>query len=306
MKKLILALALAGTFSAPTALFAQDEPGAEQPKSQQEMLEELHKLMKKASDEMGELEQELAKASLDSPKADVIAARIQELKKKMEEGKLEDMPEGLRKWVEENPEEVAKATGKSNEEVKKIAESSDDLAELLKKNPELLKKLAENGETIDSIIERQHSAEKKIEETLKKQGEASELARQKVDESLEMAHDIKAKGQGKGQGQPKNDKGQKTKDPREGKEEGQNPTDKPTKGAEEGYQPGEGEMDPDHKAEEYKRGEGKGFQADKVGKDMGDGAGSDEKNEPSKYKGFWEKFNRETQKKLAERKKDGE
>lgn len=305
MKKLILALVLAGTFAAPTAMFAQEAgPEGEQPKSQQEMLAELHKLMKKASEEMGELEKELAKASLDSPKADVIAARIEALTKQMKEGKLEDMPEGLQKWVKDNPEEVAKATGKSNEEIKKIAESSDELSELLSKNPELLKKLAENGSTMESILDKQHSAEKKIEETLKKQEDAAEAARAKVNDSLEMAHDIKAKGQGQGQGQPKNDGSQKTKDPRDGKEQGQNQTDKPSKGAEEGYQPGEGEMDPNNQAEEYERGEGKGFQADKQGKDMGNGASSDDKSAPSKYKGFWEKFNKETQKKVAERKKE--
>ena len=36
---------------------------------------------------------------------------------------------------------------------------------------------------------------------------------------------------------------------------------------------------------------------------MGNGAGSSgDTNEPSKYKGFWEKFTREMQKKIKERK----
>ena len=91
MKKLMLAIAMAGLIAAPAALHAQDggkgeggewggESGKEGEakeggKSVDEMIAELHKLMKKASDEMGELENELAKASLDSPKADVIAER---------------------------------------------------------------------------------------------------------------------------------------------------------------------------------------------------------------------------------------
>src|SRR5690606_9614378 len=141
MKKLILTLAVAGLFSAPVSLFAQEGPEGEKPaKSEQEMLEELHKLMKKASEEMGELENELAKASLDSPKADVIAERIKKLSEAMKQGKLDDLPEGLRKQIQENPEEAAKATGKSAEEIKQIAESSEELTELLRKNPELLKK----------------------------------------------------------------------------------------------------------------------------------------------------------------------
>ena len=319
MKKLILALAMAGMFAAPTALFAQESEGGEwggesgkegeaKPgKSVDEMIAELHKLMKKASDEMGALEGELAKASLDSPKADVIAERVKKLRESMEEGKLDDLPEGLRKEIQDNPEEVAKATGKSNEEVKKIAESSEELTDLLRKNPELLKKLSESESTMDSILRKQQTAEKKLEETLKKQGEAADEAKKKLDDSLELAHDIKAKsqGQGQGQGKPKNDKSQETKDPKsgEGKPQG-GETKKPSKGAEEGYQPGEGEMDSDHKVEEYERGKGDGFQADKKNKDMKDGASSDEKREPGKYKNFWEKFNREVTKKTEERKKD--
>jgi len=111
MKKLMLALALSGLLAAP-AFAQEEEPPKAEGKSVEEMIAELHKLMKKASDEMGELETELAKASLDSPKADVIAERMERVRKMMEEGKLEEMPEGLRKHIEENPEETAKATGK--------------------------------------------------------------------------------------------------------------------------------------------------------------------------------------------------
>ncbi|MCB9931966.1 MAG: hypothetical protein H6841_00930 [Planctomycetes bacterium] len=307
MKKLILSLAVAGLFSAPVSLFAQEGPEGEQPaaKSPQEMLEELHKLMKKASEEMGELENELAKASLDSPKADVIAERIKKLTEAMKQGKLDELPEGLRKQIQDNPEEAAKATGKSKEEIKQIAESSEELTELLRQNPELLKKLAESESTMESVLEKQQSAEQKLAETLKKQQEAAEAARTKVDESLEMAHDIKAKSQGgQGQGQPKNDGKQKTQDPREQGEKQNGNNKKPTKGAEEGYQPGEGEMKPEDKVEEYERGKDAGFQAEKAGKDMGDGASSDDRRAPDKYKGFWEKFNRETRKKVDERKKE--
>lgn len=299
MKKLILAIAVSGLLGAP--LMAQEVE--ESAKTPQEMMEELHKLMKKASDEMGELEEELAKASLDSPKADVVATRIEEIRKKMAEGKLDELPEGLRKYIEENPEAVAKELGKSEEEVKDISKSSEELAELLKKNPELLKKLAENQETMESIVRRQHEAEKKLEETLKKQQDSADQAKKKVDESLELAHAIKQQGQGQGQGQPKNDKSQSSNDPRN---QGEKPGDQknPSKGAEDQYKPGEGEMDRNDQTEEYERGQGDGFQADKKGKDMGDGASNEGTAEPSKYKGFWKKWNEESRKKSAERKSD--
>ena len=297
MKKLILSLAFAGIIGAP-ALAAQE---AEAPaKTPQEMLEELHKLMKKASDEMGELEKELAKASLDSPKLDVIAERVENLRKAMEEGRIDDLPEGLRKHIQDNPEEVARETGKSEEEVRKIAESNEELVELLKKNPELLKKLAENQSTMESILEKQQGAERKLEETLRKQGEAAEAAKQKVDESLEVAHALRQKGQGQGQGQPKNE-GQESKDPRKG-ENNQN-SQKPNEGAKEGYEPGEGEMDRNDETEQFERGQGAGAQFEKKGKDMGAGASRDGTAEPSKYKGFWKKWAAENAKKNEERKK---
>jgi hypothetical protein len=305
MKKLMLALAISGLMAAPVFAQEGEEPPREGGQSMEEMIEELHKLMKKASQEMGELETELAKASLDSPKADVIAERIKKMQEMMKEGKLDELPEGLRKHIEENPEEVAKATGKSNEEIKKIAQSNDELVELLRKNPELLKKLAENQSTIDGIIEKQQAAEKKIEETLKKQQESADAAKTKVDESVELAHNIKAKGQGKpGEGQPKNEPGKEgTKDPRDqpGK---QGDTKKPTKGAEEGYQPGEGEMDPEDKIEEYERGKEGGFQADRERKGTEGAAGSEDRREPAKYKGFLRKWAEETKKKGDERKEE--
>ena len=60
-------------------------------------------------------------------------------------------------------------------------------------------------------------------------------------------------------------------------------------------------MDRDDKVEEFERGKGDGFQAERKGKDMGDGASSDGSRSPSKYKDFWKKFNEEIRKKAKER-----
>lgn len=298
MKKLIFAIALSGLVAAPA--FAQEgEP--EKAKTPQEMLAELHKLMKKASEEMDQLERELAKASLDAPKADVVAERIEKARKAMAEGKIEDMPEGLRKHIEENPEEVAKSTGKSTEEVRKIAEDSKQLEELLKQNPELLKKLAENQSTMESITRRQHEAEKKLEETLKKQRESADAARQSVDDSIKVAHQLRQQGQGQGQGQPDN-KGQKTQDPRQGQEQNQG-GQQPNSPANGQYQPGDGKLQPENETEDFAAGQGDSAQMKLRDKDMKGGAGSDDKSEPAKYKNFWEKFGREIQKRTEDRKK---
>lgn len=301
MKRILLSLALASIFGMPTVAFAQEgTPEGEAEESPEEMMAKLHKLMKEASKEMGDLEKELAKASLSSPKADVVAERMKKIKEAMEQGKIDDLPEGLRKEIQDNPEEVARATGKSTEEVKKIAESEENLRELLRKNPELLKKLAQNEDTMQKVLEKQNAVEKRLAETLERQESAAEAARKNLDESVDLAHKIKQAGQGQGQGQPKN-QGEKTKDGREkGEQQGGG---KSNNGANGQYQPGEGETPPDDKTEDFERSKEGGFQGDKKHKDAAD-AGSNEDNSraPSKYKDFWKKFQEESQKKINERK----
>ena len=307
MKKLLIILALAGFIGLPLAAQegseGDDEWGAEgesEARTPQEMLAELHRLMKKASVEMEELEKELAKASLDAPKADVVAERIKQAREAMAKGEIDKLPEGLRKYIQENPEEAAEATGKTEDEIRKIASDSKKLEELLKKNPELLKKLADNEGVMEKVLEHQHQAEKRLAETLKRQRESSEAARKKVDESMEMAHAIRQQGQGHGEGKPK-DNDQSTKDPR--KKDPKQGDGKPSTNAPEAYKPGEGEKPRDDQSEEYRRAEADGWTGEKKSKEMGNGAGSSgDTNEPSKYKGFWEKFTREMQKKIKERK----
>jgi hypothetical protein len=187
MKKLLLALAVAGLTGVPLA--AQE---AEPEKSVEELTAELHKLMKKASEEMSGLERELAKASLDAPKADVIAERVERIRKAMEQGKLDDLPEGLATHIAENPDDLAAASGKSVEEIRKIALDRKQLEELLARHPDLLKKMAENQATMESILRRQHEAEKKLEETLKKQRDSVRSADENVDAAINVAHKLKA------------------------------------------------------------------------------------------------------------------
>ena len=312
MKKILLAIAICGMFSAPA--LAQGEiggeggetaPSTERPKTKEELREELLELMKKASDEMGELERELAKASRDAPKADVVAERIRKLREAMEAGKLEDLPEGLRKYIEDNPEAVAELLGKSAEEMKELAKNEEELLKTLQENPEALKKMAESEETMEKIIESQHEAEKKLSETLKRQEESAEKARQNVDDSLEVAHTLKKMQQGSGQGEGKpSDNESHTKD--RGKKQGDQSKKggKPNKGAEDGYDPSKDEIPPDMTAEEWERLKASGFQAKGKTKEHEDGSSNaDNRKEPSKYKGFLEKWRRETLKK-AEAMKD--
>lgn len=184
--KTLLMLIAAAMLAVPT--FAQE---AAPERTQEEALAELHRLMKKASEEMEGLERELARASLDAPRADVVAERVKRIREAMEQGKLDELPEGLRKHIAENPEDATDATGKSAEELRKLAEDSKALQELLKQHPDLLKKLAENNRTMESILRHQHTAERKLEETLRRQRDASDAANRSVDEAINVAHSLR-------------------------------------------------------------------------------------------------------------------
>ncbi|MCF6228565.1 MAG: hypothetical protein L3J82_07905 [Planctomycetes bacterium] len=324
MKKIILTLAICGMFS--VSAFAQDDgefggddsesaPSTERPKTKEELRAELLKLMKKASEEMGELERELAKASRDAPKADVVAERIRKLREAMEAGKLENMPEGLRKYIEDNPDAAAELLDKSAEELKELAKNEEELLKTLQENPEALKKMAESEETMEKISESLHAAEKKLSETLKRQEESAEKARQNVDDSLEVAHTLRKMQQGgQGEGKP-SDNESHTKD--RGKEQGEQSKKggkEPKQGAEESYDPNSDEIPPDMTPAEWERLKASGFQAKGKTKEHEDGSSNDSnRKEPSKYKGFLEKWRRETLKKAeamkdkaSKPKKDGE
>lgn len=190
MKRILMAIAITGLFTVPAALAAQEAPAAQE--SPEELAAKLNKLMKQASDEMAALERELARASMAAPKADVVQERMKRIREAMEQGKLEELPEGLREEIKQNPGEVAKATGKSAEEIKQLAESAEELTKLLKENPEVLKKLASSEETMNRVLEAQNAVEKRLAETLQKSEEAAEAAKKNVNDSIDVAHQIKA------------------------------------------------------------------------------------------------------------------
>ena len=192
MKRVLLALACCGFLAAPA--FAQEEPEKDlTKKSREELLAELHKLMKDASKEMDGLERELAKTSLGPAKADIVAERMERLRKAMKEGKLDELPEGLREYLKENPDAAAEAAGMSAEEFRKLAEDEAQLRETLERNPEILRKLAESESAFEDILERQVAAEKRLEDSLQKAKESTEKAEKNVDDSLEVAHELRAR-----------------------------------------------------------------------------------------------------------------
>ncbi|MCC6574656.1 MAG: hypothetical protein IT462_12810 [Planctomycetes bacterium] len=300
MKKLILAIALAGFFGAPAFAQETEGPGGEGEKemSQQEMLAELHRLMAKASKEMESSETELAKASLPGSKADVLEARIKALREQMEKGEIKEIPEGLREYIKANPDKAAELSGKTVEEMKKLVQDDKEVDGLIKKSPEMLKKLAESKEAFEDILDRQYQAERKIEEVLKAQEKTIKAASENQDSAINLAHQLRDQGGGKGQPDKPDKNKSETKDPRE-KDQPKNGD--PTKNAPKEYQPGEEKLRPDEKTEDFTNNENKeGFQADKKTKDLGGGAGNAENQGPGKYNGFWDKWREAMQKRNAE------
>lgn len=190
MKRILLMLACCGLLAAPA--FAQDQEDLTA-KTRDELLEDLHKLMKEASTEMDGLERELAKTSLGATKADILAERIKRLREAMAKGELSELPEGLREYLAANPDAAAEATGKSVEEFKAIAEDEAELRKLLEKSPEVLRKLAENGDALDDVLQRQMTIEKRVEDALKRAEVSTEKAEDNIDRSLEIAHELKSR-----------------------------------------------------------------------------------------------------------------
>ncbi|MCB9896252.1 MAG: hypothetical protein H6839_17615 [Planctomycetes bacterium] len=190
MKRVMLALMCCGVLAAPA--FAQDEKDLAS-KSREELLAELNKLAKDVSNEMDGLERELAKTSLGPAKADIVAERMKKLRAAMREGKTDELPEGLREYLKAHPEEAARLAGKTEAELKKIAEDEAELRKLLAENPEILKKLAESEDAFEDILQRQMAVEKRLEDALKRTEQATAKAEENLDDSLEIAHELKSR-----------------------------------------------------------------------------------------------------------------
>ena len=190
MKRVMLALICCCVLAAPA--FAQDEKDLSS-KSREELLAELNKLAKDVSNEMDGLERELAKTSLGPAKADIVAERMKKLREAMKDGNAGELPEGLREYLKAHPEDAAKLAGKSEAELKQIAEDETELRRLLVENPEILKKLAEDSDAFEDILQRQMAVEKRLEDALKRTEEATSKAEENLDQSLEVAHELKSR-----------------------------------------------------------------------------------------------------------------
>lgn len=194
MKRFFAALVMAGFIATPLAAQGAVEGQVDDKDlSVEELQAKLGKLMKQASEEMAALEKELARASLAAPKADVVAERIKQIRAAMEQGKLDELPDGLREEIKQNPDDVAKATGKTAEEVVKIAESQQELQALLRQNPDVLKRLAQSEDVMQRVLEKQSAVEKRLAETLKKTEESAESTRKNVNDAIDVAHVLKSK-----------------------------------------------------------------------------------------------------------------
>jgi hypothetical protein len=205
MKKVLMALALAALI-APALPAQEGERPDPQGQSAEQRLAELHRLMRRAGQEMDKLERELARASQGAPRPDVVAERIQRMRTALQQGRLDDLPPGMVEYLRRNAEDVAGQTELTVDEVLRMirehqeSEASPDeateralseLEQMLERNPEMLRRLAESEEAMEEVARHQHEAERRLEETLRRQREASDSTRMRVDEAIEYAHTLR-------------------------------------------------------------------------------------------------------------------
>lgn len=288
--KLLTSLVISLSLAAP--LFAQEVPKPE--KTQEELLKELHDLMKKTSDEMGKAEEKLTDTSRDKIKDDVTAAIIEKFQNDLKSGNIEDVPEGLRKYLKENKEKLAKQLGLSEDEVAALAES-EDLKDWVKANSELLSKEFESKVALEELIIYQKIVENDLETTLDGQADSAQKISENIDKSLEAAHNLAGSG-----GKSKSDSVD-NKQNAEGKP-GQEPNQLQTPQKSPQGKPDDAQHEVDSTSEGYipepSQNDSKAFQAESNKKTTNTGNSSDEQPEPSKYKGFREAWQRTIKKKL--------
>jgi len=244
MKYLILIVCL--IFSSSIYAQEQKEP---QEESTEELLKKLHKSMKEASKSMEDSEKELARASLPPARPDVIFERVNDIVKKLKDGKVDEFPESVKQYLKNHPE-------LKDKDLKEIAKSKDFLDELFKIESELENKLEESSKAADSA--------------------------ENVDKAVDIMNKLRQNAQSQDNKIKNNNQSiAKEKEKSESKSESDQKS---------GSQPADGQGKDGLGNDDLQVGRSEvkdSFKADGKKKEVSDGSSSDEKPEPSKYKGFW-------------------
>ncbi len=153
MKKLLLIALFLLSILIP--LYAQEPPG------EQMAPEEAQQLMNSIAEKMRQLEQMLAKASLEPEDLGML---MEQLKQASEDKNFDHLPRTLREFLLNNPDLLAKlqnpdAQGDSlraaEDEIRRLlATEEDGLAQLLRENPEILERLLSQEDAMEDALEK--------------------------------------------------------------------------------------------------------------------------------------------------------
>lgn len=218
MKHLVLALLAAAVLAAAPVATAQAQMGAD----------EIDQLMKQIRDQMRELEQDLAKASLDPADTEQL---MEMLKRAVDSGDTTSLPPELQDFLRNNPDVLGKlaapegATAEEQraveESIREMLKSDDGVQKLLEENPELLQKLLDDQDALTEALKNHVRVEDDIKRLFEQANQTMRSTEQQLKDLIELAEQMQQQQQGQGQPQDGNPMEQPGEQP--GGEQGERP-----------------------------------------------------------------------------------
>lgn len=192
LSRILFVFILIGALLAPP-LLAQDRQPTEPEMSPQEA----EQLMRSIGDRMRELEQMLAKASLEP---DDLAAVIEQLKHAANEKDFERLPRTLREFLLNNPDLLAKlknpeAEGdellQTEDEIRRLLATEENAIEkLLKENPDMLERMLEKQEMMQEALQQHNSMENDLDRLFRQTSEGMKSTEQDIEKLMDLAQQM--------------------------------------------------------------------------------------------------------------------
>ena len=192
-------------------------------RAQEMSAEEAERLMNAINEKMRELEQMLAKASLEPEQLSTI---IEQLRHAVDNNETDQLPRSLREFLLNNPDLLAKlknpdAQGddllKVEDEIRRLLATEDQgLERLLQQNPEMLQRLLQEQDQIEDALRNHAQLENDLQNLFKRTTDEMESTEGDIEKLIELAQKMQQQMNGQGQ-----DPGNKLDQPKPG--EGEKP-----------------------------------------------------------------------------------
>lgn len=159
--------------------------------------EEAEQLMNSISEKMRQLEQMLAKASLEPEDLGIIMEQLKEAAKNKDFSRL---PRSLREFLLNNPDLLAKLKNpdqtdddllQTEDEIRRLlATNENGLEELLRENPEMLERLLEQQDSMEEALREHSQAENDLERLFNRTGEQMKSTEGDIEKLMELAEQM--------------------------------------------------------------------------------------------------------------------